>query len=236
MRHAAACCVLAVWAATVATAQEPPDPIFWDGFDPCPAATGECDGDRAIVCETSLDTTTDCGGCGVTCDLANASESCGTGTCEFEACSLGFATCDGDLANGCEVQISGHSNAFPGEDVGDVNADTPGCSLVVTRSERRGRFFIVDAREAVGGALAVPLELRFDLASPAGVDYDLLVTLPAGATCPGGCEGDLVRVSKADIPGDSSFTVLVEVRYRDGVSCQQWTLNVSGGADCVPSP
>ena len=67
----------------------------------CAPGFASCDGDPNDGCETATTTLSDCGGCGVTCDFANASESCASGTCAFLACDAGFASCDGDLANGC---------------------------------------------------------------------------------------------------------------------------------------
>jgi hypothetical protein len=240
-RIAAAGCLLAVLCASSALAQGPPDPVFWDGFDPCPPATGECDGDRAVVCETPLDTTTDCGDCGVTCDLANATESCGTGTCLFEACTLGFATCDGNDGNGCEVQISGHSNAPPGENLGMHDADSVGgalcqmelgCSFLLSRLGRGGRFFHITAREA--SSCCAYVGLRFELVVPPGADYDLYVT-GAPQCDAAGCRStngtnvnEQLNVWKNDDCGgaDDTFTVQVEIRYSSGTSCQPWELRV----------
>ena len=66
-------------------------------------STGDCNRDPSDGCEATLDTLTDCGGCGVACDLPNASESCASGTCEIVECSGDWADCDGDPSNGCEV-------------------------------------------------------------------------------------------------------------------------------------
>src|SRR5213075_1430812 len=40
------------------------------------------------------------------CALANASESCVAGACTLGTCDAGFANCDGQAANGCEVDIT----------------------------------------------------------------------------------------------------------------------------------
>jgi hypothetical protein len=48
-----------------------------------------------------------CGGCGVACPArAHASNACAMGACTF-TCDAGFADCDGDAANGCEVDTRG---------------------------------------------------------------------------------------------------------------------------------
>lgn len=71
----------------------------------CGAGFGDCDGVAANGCET-VTTASDinnCGGCGLRCQYANAGAQCNAGTCARTGCDLGFADCDGDPANGCEV-------------------------------------------------------------------------------------------------------------------------------------
>ncbi|MEI8254928.1 MAG: fibrinogen-like YCDxxxxGGGW domain-containing protein [Deltaproteobacteria bacterium] len=70
----------------------------------CEAGFADCDADPASGCET--DTVTNaahCGGCGQACTYANASASCVVGECAMGACAPGFADCDGDPSNGCEM-------------------------------------------------------------------------------------------------------------------------------------
>ncbi|WP_437954852.1 hypothetical protein WME76_25190 [Sorangium sp. So ce119] len=70
----------------------------------CDAGFANCDGSAANGCEVSTDTSlTSCGGCNIACALPNAAESCLGGTCVLGACAEGFANCDGEAANGCEV-------------------------------------------------------------------------------------------------------------------------------------
>ena len=74
------------------------------GFS-CAAGRADCDGDATNGCE--VDTGTDranCGACGTTCPTpANAVQStCAAGACGF-TCAPGFADCDRNAANGCEV-------------------------------------------------------------------------------------------------------------------------------------
>jgi hypothetical protein len=72
----------------------------------CAAGFGNCDGDAANGCETDLSATpAHCGSCGQACDSGNGTASCTTGTCGI-ACNAGFADCDGDPANGCEVTLA----------------------------------------------------------------------------------------------------------------------------------
>jgi hypothetical protein len=72
----------------------------------CPTGTEECDGNPATVCETDLNTdAANCGFCGNACSLANATSNCSAGACAVTACNSGFADCDGNPANGCEVNL-----------------------------------------------------------------------------------------------------------------------------------
>jgi hypothetical protein len=72
----------------------------------CAAGFGDCDGDAANGCEVSLATSAaHCGACGRPCAPANATGGCSGGRCLVTACAEGFADCDGDASNGCEVDL-----------------------------------------------------------------------------------------------------------------------------------
>jgi len=72
----------------------------------CAPNFGDCDGMSANGCETDTrDSLTNCGGCGRACVLPNAMPTCAAGTCAVMACAAGFADCDRDPANGCEVNL-----------------------------------------------------------------------------------------------------------------------------------
>ncbi len=72
----------------------------------CAAGFGDCDGDAANGCEVTTTTTVaHCGGCGMACAARTNSEvECAEGACRYR-CAAGFADCDGDAANGCEVAL-----------------------------------------------------------------------------------------------------------------------------------
>ncbi|MDP3275778.1 MAG: hypothetical protein Q8Q09_11320 [Deltaproteobacteria bacterium] len=70
----------------------------------CNAGFADCDGSAVNGCETNTNTAvTSCGRCGNACTFANATASCVAGTCTLGTCAAGFADCDGNPANGCEV-------------------------------------------------------------------------------------------------------------------------------------
>jgi hypothetical protein len=70
----------------------------------CSPNFGDCDAMATNGCETDVRTSLqNCGGCGRACNLANATATCTAGACAVTACAAGFADCDGNPANGCEV-------------------------------------------------------------------------------------------------------------------------------------
>ena len=76
----------------------------------CAAGLGDCDGNAANGCETTLATSAaNCGACGNVCVLAHATPACRAGACAIGACAAGWADCDGSAANGCEVALGSDS-------------------------------------------------------------------------------------------------------------------------------
>lgn len=72
----------------------------------CNPGFGNCDAMAANGCEAALTTATHCGACGVACSRANATASCGTGSCQIVSCNAGFGNCDANDANGCETPLN----------------------------------------------------------------------------------------------------------------------------------
>jgi hypothetical protein len=71
----------------------------------------DCDGNAANGCEVDgRHDPKNCNGCGTACTApANAGANCIASACTF-ACNLGFGNCDGNAANGCEVDVSSDTN------------------------------------------------------------------------------------------------------------------------------
>ena len=72
----------------------------------CTSGYGDCDGSATNGCETStLSSVTNCGACAAACSAGpNAVVACVGGRCR-SGCNAGFADCDGNPGNGCEVNI-----------------------------------------------------------------------------------------------------------------------------------
>ncbi|MBI5535313.1 MAG: hypothetical protein HY898_21475 [Deltaproteobacteria bacterium] len=70
-----------------------------------------CDNVASNGCEAALKTDVDnCGTCGKKCAFAHATPSCIGGTCALDKCAAGWADCDNDPVNGCEIEIAADPN------------------------------------------------------------------------------------------------------------------------------
>ena len=90
-------CFHGSWACTLIAC---PDPMA------CEPGVGDCDGDPSNGCESKL--TVDlmnCGRCGNICDFVGGIGTCQDGECSLTACTSGWADCDLDPRNGCEVPV-----------------------------------------------------------------------------------------------------------------------------------
>jgi hypothetical protein len=73
----------------------------------CTQGFADCDRLAANGCEVDLRSSVQsCGACGATCDARNGAAACVGGQCVVASCNPGFANCDGNLANGCEVRLT----------------------------------------------------------------------------------------------------------------------------------
>ncbi len=77
----------------------------------CNTGFGNCDGNAANGCETDLRTDVgNCGTCSNRCAPANGVGTCSAGVCGIARCNVGFANCDANVANGCEVNLQTDAN------------------------------------------------------------------------------------------------------------------------------
>ncbi|MBM4335342.1 MAG: hypothetical protein FJ108_05415 [Deltaproteobacteria bacterium] len=174
------------------------------------------------------------------CNLANASESCSTGTCLLTSCNFGYSNCDGNQSNGCEL---GHGSApntcasatnlgsFGGDAAcGFLCTDSPGWTTFATTNGNRSAWYSGRAIET--SACFGMIEHRVTLTVPAGVNYDLYAysacgTLLASSTAGAGITEQLF-VSRSKTALDDSFNYWIEVRYVSGASCSTWGLTLAG--------
>lgn len=72
----------------------------------CPQGQGDCD-TNPLDCETDLTSaTSDCGFCDNVCAIANGTPTCMNSACAVAGCNSGFANCDANEINGCEVTLA----------------------------------------------------------------------------------------------------------------------------------
>ncbi|MCU1277078.1 MAG: uncharacterized protein JWM53_624 [bacterium] len=73
----------------------------------CDPGWADCNNNKKTDgCETNTQTDTgNCGGCGNTCPAINGSPSCAGGSCHI-TCNPGFADCDNNVNDGCEINTS----------------------------------------------------------------------------------------------------------------------------------
>ena len=70
----------------------------------CAGGWADCNGNAVDGCEINTNTSTDsCGACGDVCAIANGTAACAAGDCVVGACNAGFADCNGNPADGCEI-------------------------------------------------------------------------------------------------------------------------------------
>lgn len=76
------------------------------GVADCTPRSADCDGNPGNGCETNIGSSVvDCGACGNACPFAtNAFPMCQEGACRL-GCNTGAFDCDGDPANGCEIDV-----------------------------------------------------------------------------------------------------------------------------------
>jgi hypothetical protein len=83
------------------------------GIGSCNPGFNDCDMQYADGCEANFtNDPNNCGGCGMKCPLnANvATDKCTNSACGVATCNAGFADCDGNFANGCEINTTTDSN------------------------------------------------------------------------------------------------------------------------------
>jgi hypothetical protein len=212
-----------------------------------------CCGER---CATLASDVENCGGCNIVCTNSHGTRQCVSGACA-PVCDHGFASCDGNLDNGCERLIPLCGNSCSVSAVGSFVADGSSCGIVTTRSGFGEASFSVTFGESAGLGCA-PTSGLIELAVPSGIDFNLVVTAPAGVTCTHwngvayvpGCSGtnstgqvERIRLVNPETcvlglgdPASQTFSATADVRYFSGafsgVSCDDWQLNVSVGSGC----
>lgn len=74
----------------------------------CNPGLEDCDPNDGVNCETDIwSDPNNCNGCGLVCNLANATALCSTGSCVVDQCAAGWGDCNNQDPDGCEHDVSG---------------------------------------------------------------------------------------------------------------------------------
>ncbi len=101
------------------------------GETQCAAGKGDCNGNPADACETTLtNDVSNCGGCGLECGAANANVSCVDSKCVIASCTGKYANCGGGYADGCETNTDTNDDHCGGcnKACGSSHASATSCS------------------------------------------------------------------------------------------------------------
>jgi hypothetical protein len=205
----------------------------------CASGYESCDGDVDNGCETSTKTLTDCDGCNVACALANATESCSTGTCEVIECSSGYCDQNGSDVDGCENDLDLNPSCSSYTHLGTVPGDGSGSKQISGSGEAWYRVYVSETSSAV---LPNDLEVDVTLEVPTGEDYDIYVLRDScsGSSSWGSYAGpgtnESVRTCKDDtLSGNNGHYIYIKVIMWEVRTCALYTLTVTGlssGDEC----
>jgi hypothetical protein len=110
----------------------------------------------------------------------------------------------------------------------------------ITRTGIGEAFFVLRLREESSSSRDLTAAVRLQV--PPGMNYDLVVRCDSCASSVAKTstsrqgQSEEVRLSRRDDFDDNSFSVIVEVRYRQGKSCAPWTLTFVGNSGPGTSP
>jgi hypothetical protein len=214
----------------------------------CDDLWASCDSDAVNGCETSLTTLSDCGACDESCSRPGAYATCATGTCAMTACLRGYVNCDGNEANGCEVNNIGPGDWWAAEYVGSYAADEY-CGFIcpydgtwwtfALRQGMGGTWFKATALEASSCPADLVAEIYLDV--PPGIDYELCAYDWFGGEfrflgCSqktGNGVDETLPLRFGEMPGvTQSADYWIEVDYYSGSSCQPFTIFFQGPGGC----
>ena len=221
------------------------DVVFAEGTAPPPQPTEVCDGaDNNCNAQTDENfnlqsDVSNCGACGNVCANLNAIPACTSGECN-PTCTPGFASCDNNLANGCETGLNTNPSCLNASSLGDVAGDKSG---FVTTTGRGEAWIRVRVREELNSVR--DLRARVTLTVPADTNYDLYVYCQAcGGTSIGSSTStgeETVDVGNDDDGGifavDDTFNLFIEIRFTSAgqTGCGNWILRVSGDTGTGPN-
>lgn len=211
----------------------------------CGAGWGNCDGNTTNGCETNVYTNPNhCGSCGHVCNLPHAIEGCSGGSCTLTGCESGYANCDSNTANGCEVNLNdGGGTCAAATYLGQVCGDEYSSFACISDCEegpyilaRGEKWYRINVQECPTSCVSSDLHIWVKLQPP--IDYDLYLYGPCGTLLDSsensGTATETVDYVWNDTGGNDSRDFYIEIRYYSGSSCSNWLLQTWGGCENGP--
>jgi hypothetical protein len=174
----------------------------------CATGFGNCDAQSANGCEVDLRTAlAHCGGCDNACPArANAAPTCAAGACGF-TCNAGFADCNNDPADGCEVELArsaAHCGRCGNTCAGAANATGSCVSGACQRTCAPG-FGDCDRDPTNGCEASLTSTAHCGACNNACTGGTPLCTAAGGATrCTSGCASNELRCGSACVDPQTS--------------------------------
>lgn len=221
----------------------------------CSDGRADCDGQMNNGCETDLNTPQNCGMCGQRCpDLPHARPVCRNGGCTIGDCEQGWRDCDGEVSNGCEVNIRSNSDcgackAACSAPHADTSCNMNGQCQLTRCDDGRGdcNRMIADGCESdlslpahCGACENICAELP-DVASSSCKDSSCSLVCDAGrADCNGrsadGCEADLSNPASCGRCGNDCTRLANVSSARCAAGSCTDLVCAPGFADCNKNP
>ena len=98
----------------------------------CTPGFADCNANPVDGCETNTNSVSNCGACGNVCSTPNGNPACFGGACQIASCNAGFADCNGNPVDGCEVNLASDSTNCGG--CGIVCPGTPNGTAICRSS------------------------------------------------------------------------------------------------------
>lgn len=155
----------------------------------------------------------------------------GTLGCAIGQCDQGWADCDGNFSNGCEVNLNNNVSPSGAINLGD-NCGDNGEIMILSTSGFGQQYYAVNLTECY--SFIRDLTLRVNLNVPSSVDYNLIVYNSNGQILglSNNYGGDSVFISINDtLAVDDNQMIYIKVEYAGGSTCDQWQIQIYGGGN-----
>ena len=157
----------------------------------CSTTNANCDGATSNGCETIVtNDINNCGGCNIKCTLApnTVSTTCSNNSCGVGACTPGYADCNGNKADGCELSTTNDVNNCGGcgiKCIGGGTCSSGTCQYPVTEVAAVPTGGILDITDDASNVYWVTIQGVYKVAKIGGA-----ITKIASVTQPGGITTD----------------------------------------------